>query len=260
MSSTPPSPDSTSDLKRGFPPSPGFPIGERRSERFGKRRALLDIRLDEDQDVFDFLRAHVLVGAAIGNPTERVERLPQPIPIQHLVALQVKFQEIALTEAVVPLSGWNYFTFFITRSRVRTGESNQSASAASRMRQARSGSGSPRPPRTMIEAETRLYPRGQMSGIGSPRIRQLLHFRGIAVKRLVFGKIVERPTRGIVDEGFRRSIVGQDDLVHLGLDVIDRVAVAELGKRNPGYRRSVDQGSSLAQNAVDEHRVIGSDG
>ena len=43
----------------------------------------------------------------------------------------------------------------------------------------------------------------------------------------------------------------------LGFDVIDRVALSELRKWNTGYRRPVDQRSRLAQNAVDENRVIG---
>ena len=80
------------------------------------------------------------------------------------------------------------------------------------------------------------------------------------MKRLELEEIVERPTRGIVDEGLRRSAVGKDDFVGLGFDVIDGVAVAELGKRNPGYRCSVDQGSGFAENAVHEHRMIGGDG
>ena len=77
------------------------------------------------------------------------------------------------------------------------------------------------------------------------------------MERLVFGEVVESATRDVVDEGFRWSAVGEDDLVSFGLDVIDGVAVAELRKRNAGYRRSIDQGSRLAQNAVHEHRVIG---
>ena len=75
-----------------------------------------------------------------------------------------------------------------------------------------------------------------------------------------FGEVVESATRNIVYEGFRRSAVCQDDLVGLGFDVIDSVSFAELGKRNAGYRRSVDQGSRLAKNAVHEHRVIGGNG
>ena len=80
------------------------------------------------------------------------------------------------------------------------------------------------------------------------------------MKSFELGEIVECAPRSVVDEGLRRSPVGQDDLVRLGLDMIDRVAVAELRKRNPSYRRSVYQGSRFAKNAVDEHRVFGGDG
>ena len=48
------------------------------------------------------------------------------------------------------------------------------------------------------------------------------------MKPLELGEIVESATRYIVDEGLRRRAVGQDDLVGLGLDMIDGVAVAEL--------------------------------
>ena len=111
-----------------------------------------------------------------------------------------------------------------------------------------------------IKAETRFDPRGQVPGIRSPRIGQFLHFRLIAVNPLEFGEILESATRYVVDEGLRRCAVGQDDLMRVGIDMIDRVAVAELGKRNAGYRRSVDEGSRFAKNAVHEHRVIGGDG
>ena len=82
--------------------------------------------------------------------------------------------------------------------------------------------------RSKIETETCLDPVWQMSGIGSPRIRQFLHFQRITVKPHELGEIIEGPTRYVVDEGLRRSAVGQDDLVRLGLDMIDRVAVPEL--------------------------------
>ena len=77
------------------------------------------------------------------------------------------------------------------------------------------------------------------------------------MENLEFGEVVESATRNIVDEGFRRSAVGQYDLVGLGFDVIHRVTFAELRKRNAGYRRSVNKGSRFAKNAVDKHRVIG---
>ena len=80
------------------------------------------------------------------------------------------------------------------------------------------------------------------------------------MKCLELGEIVEGPPRDIVDEGLSGSSVGQDDLMCLGLDMIDSVAVAELRKRSAGYRRSVDQSSRFAKNAVDEQRVICSDG
>ena len=67
-----------------------------------------------------------------------------------------------------------------------------------------------------------------MPGVGSPWIWQFLHFRLVAVKLLELGVVVESATRDIVYEGLRPSAVGQNDLVRLGLDVIDRVAVAEL--------------------------------
>ena len=89
------------------------------------------------------------------------------------------------------------------------------------MREAGSGSGSPRQSRSKIGAETRLDPCGKMSGIGSLRIWQFLHFRRIAVKPLELGEIVEGATRYVVDEGLRRSAVGKDDLVGLGLDEKD---------------------------------------
>ena len=109
-------------------------------------------------------------------------------------------------------------------------------------------------------AKTRLDPFGQMPGIGSSRIGQFLHFGRIAVKQLELGEVVESATRYVVDEGFRRSAVGQNDLVRLGLDVIDRVALAKFRQRNAGYRRSVDQGARFAENAVDEDGVVCGDG
>ena len=75
---------------------------------------------------------------------------------------------------------------------------------------------------------------------------QFLHLRLLAVEFLEFGVVVKCATRDVVDEGFRRSAVGEDDLVRFGLDMIDRVFVAEFGQRTPGYRSSVDQGPRLA--------------
>ena len=80
------------------------------------------------------------------------------------------------------------------------------------------------------------------------------------MKPLELAGIVEGPPRYDVDEGLRSSAIGRNDLVRLGLDVMDCMAVAEIRKRNSGYRRSVDQGSCLAKNAVHGDRVIGGDG
>ena len=112
----------------------------------------------------------------------------------------------------------------------------------------------------MIETETCLDSRRQVSGIGSPRIRQFIHFRRVAMNPLELGEVVEIATRHVVDESLRRSAVGEHDLVSLGFDVIDHVSFAELRKRNAGYCGSIYQGSRFAKNAVDEHRVFGGDG
>ena len=56
---------------------------------------------------------------------------------------------------------------------------------------------------------------GQMPGVRCAGIWQFLHLRRFAMERLEFGEVVESATRDVVDEGFRRSAVAQDDLVRL---------------------------------------------
>ena len=53
------------------------------------------------------------------------------------------------------------------------------------------------------------------------------------MKPLELGEIVEGAARNVVDQGLRRSAVGKDDLVGLGLDVKDPVFLGRTPKTEP---------------------------
>jgi hypothetical protein len=110
-------------------------------------------------------------------------------------------------------------------------------------------------PRQLRCDASRHLPGRHRAGIG-----QFFHLRHLAVDRLELGEVVEDAARDIVDKGLGGGAIGEDDLVLLGLDMIDGNGVSKLQINQPelGFppssveRRSSDQSLSSSVGAAIE--------
>lgn len=88
-----------------------------------------------------------------------------------------------------------------------------------------------------------------------PGIGEFGHLWFVAIKRVVFSEIIEGLARNVADEGLGGGAFGEDEVVGLGFDAVDRVGLATFRAGQAADGRAVHERACIDQNVIDQERV-----